>query len=254
MFACSDTATRDDPAILALVKPGESVSYTVSMPDDPELASVKQIVNESFQGALDRAEMKVAVSPQGTQVLMEFSLKKLENAELSKIGDFRATETMPRKELHWTIRHRQGNQEIWKVDRVVGNHDQFLVRLANGEAAETGADRQMAEAMVMRLKGLTLLKFLFGPAAHGTRPSRRCPDLIPRERRGVSPPWGDGSRLMVEGRWSDQVIETVQPSTINHRPSTSMTRRAHTAPLFLRGAIIRHTSRLNRIGIPRSAR
>jgi WD40 repeat protein len=166
----ADLVAKLDPAKLAnlaLVKPGETVSYTLTIPDDPELASVKQVAHEFFQGALERAEMKVATTPQGIQVVAELSLKKLDNVQLSKIGDFRATETVQRKELHWTIRYRQGNQELWKVDRVVGNLDRFLVRLADGEAAQTGVDRQMAESMVERLKGLTLPKFVFGPAARG---------------------------------------------------------------------------------------
>ncbi|MCA8996980.1 MAG: hypothetical protein KDA80_08340, partial [Planctomycetaceae bacterium] len=159
-------AGRLDPAQLrdqAILKPGDPVKLRTSIASEPKLLSLRNVAEELVSRQLEAAGSKVGDSD--IELAVTGSIVSEGNATVSKIGDRSVSETVMRKTIVLDFTYSKGGKPLWTSTRRVGNLDQFLVRLQQGQTAQEGIDQQMAERAQGVLRSMKLPSFIFGEQA-----------------------------------------------------------------------------------------
>lgn len=149
---------------LAWLKPGDAVQLVVSVPSGQELLPLQSDVEAALKKSLETAGTTVNNSAP-IQLQATLFPKNDGTATLSKIGDRSVSETVTRKLIVIEIKYMQGGKTIWQSLRRVSNLDRFLVRLKQGQSAQSAIDEQMVEEAQARLDSMQLPRYIFKESA-----------------------------------------------------------------------------------------
>lgn len=161
-----NVAARLDPGKLAgqaILKPGDAVELNVSISGDPLLQAIQAKAQSEVTQRLQAAKTQVGTSP--IKLAVSVTLKDEGTETLSRIGDRSVTETVTRKSVNFSFAYSRNGKEIWRSDRRIGNLDQFLVRLNQGQSAQQAIDAQMIERAENLLGTMKLPGYIFNADA-----------------------------------------------------------------------------------------
>lgn len=148
----------------AILKPGDAVSLDLKIAGDADLIPLQGSTRRKVEVQLEAAKSNVERGAPVT-LFVEITLKNEGNVTISRLGDRSVTESVVRKTIRCEVTYKEKGKVIWNTNRRVGNLDRILVRLKQGQSAQSAIDEQMIENTEAMLANLKLPSYIFGENA-----------------------------------------------------------------------------------------